>query len=51
MKMHVSRIGLKYKGCIGRCEYFVNFVHICIMSALFMMSMNYIYCNILWNVQ
>ena len=40
--MHASRIGLNYKGCIGKCEYFVFLVHICILSSLFMMSIHII---------
>ena len=34
----MSRIGLNYKDCIGKCEYFGLFVHICILSSLFMMN-------------
>ena len=47
--MHVFRIGLNYKGCIDKSEYFVFFFPY-LYYVLFVYD-EHIYYNILWNVQ
>ena len=47
--MYVSRVGLNYKGCVGKCEYLDFLVQI-LYSVLFVYD-EHIYYNILWNVQ